>query len=463
MSNGRKGLSFFTCIMIAIGGMVGSSIFSLSGVTYAMAGPATTISWLFAGLILWLYALNLSELATAYPRSGGIFIYPFEVIGGSFQRRRAVGFLTAWSWLNVTILGAAFSAITITTYLQELFPVIKENPLIGYLLPVAWIWVCFGLNAVGTKVLGRANGLLTFLLLAFCLAFFVFAVPHIMGENFIPFFAGYSGVSGMITGIPVAMLAFGSIVAIASLAGEIEKASSRIPKIIAVAIVITISLYLLILIAVIGLAPATDFVADPGRQYYPLSYALMQISSSATPIFLSLVTFAALIAITTTMLVLIADASRTVMALAQNEVLPTEIGVINKKTGTPIRALVVVTIIVSLIALKPDWIWLIINTGSVCFAITVIILSCVLIVFKSKKNQLDAYREDRFHVPGGHLVPILTIVVVLFTLVLLAIAPDGLHTFKFALLWYVIGAVIFIVLALTYHRKNLDVNSGGKN
>ena len=43
MSNESKGLSKKACIMMAVGGMVGSSIFSLSGVTYGMAGAAAIL------------------------------------------------------------------------------------------------------------------------------------------------------------------------------------------------------------------------------------------------------------------------------------------------------------------------------------------------------------------------------------------------------------------------------------
>ena len=74
-------LGMSECIMIAVGGMMGSSIFTLSGVTYGMAGPSAMLSWAFAGVILLLYAMSLAELATTFQTSGGIFIYPYKVLG----------------------------------------------------------------------------------------------------------------------------------------------------------------------------------------------------------------------------------------------------------------------------------------------------------------------------------------------------------------------------------------------
>lgn len=42
-------LSLADCIMIAVGGMVGSAIFTLSGVTYSLAGPGAILSWVIGG------------------------------------------------------------------------------------------------------------------------------------------------------------------------------------------------------------------------------------------------------------------------------------------------------------------------------------------------------------------------------------------------------------------------------
>jgi len=81
MGKENQGLSPRVCILMAIGGMVGSSIFTLSGVTYGMAGPGAILTWLAAAVVLLLYSLNIAELATIYPQSGGIYVYPSKVVG----------------------------------------------------------------------------------------------------------------------------------------------------------------------------------------------------------------------------------------------------------------------------------------------------------------------------------------------------------------------------------------------
>lgn len=73
--------------MIA-GGMIGSSIFSLSGLTMTAAGPAAIITWAIAAAIMLCYGLVCAELSTRFPKSGGVFVFPSKALGK--QRSRDV-------------------------------------------------------------------------------------------------------------------------------------------------------------------------------------------------------------------------------------------------------------------------------------------------------------------------------------------------------------------------------------
>ncbi len=62
MSSKNSKLGLFDSVYLLVGGMIGSAIFSLSGITI-----------LQAGLILLAYGLQTVELAFRYPQCGGIF------------------------------------------------------------------------------------------------------------------------------------------------------------------------------------------------------------------------------------------------------------------------------------------------------------------------------------------------------------------------------------------------------
>ena len=103
MANEQGKLGTLECVMILVGGMVGSAVFSLSGLTYAMAGAGTIVSWIIGGLILLLYGLETAELCSIYPESGGIFVFPHEALGKTRLGKEAWGWGAAWSLLNVNI------------------------------------------------------------------------------------------------------------------------------------------------------------------------------------------------------------------------------------------------------------------------------------------------------------------------------------------------------------------------
>ncbi len=435
-------LSLMDCMMIAIGGMVGSSIFTLSGVTYSLAGPAAILSWIIAGAVLLLYALNVAELATIYPESGGIYVYPYKVLGKTKSQKTFMGWLAAWSWLNTSVLGTAFSAIFVSHYLSAIIPAAEKYQV---LIAVLWIALCWLLNIKGIAFMGKVNLLLTFSLIGICLIYILVGIPAVDMNNFKPFVGqGILGTQGIFTSIPIAMLAYGSIIAIASVAEEIKDPRKTIPKATGYSVLITVIMYSLILFVTFGLVPASDFISDEGAAYAPLHYATMR-SLPGKPWLSTLVSVGALLAITTTMLVLVMDAGRTTMAAARSGLLPSFLSKIDSKSQVPVNAITVVSVIAAIIACFPQFTMQIIGTGSLCSGITVIILTITLIV--NRKN--NAQVEGAFRVPGGMLFPALT-------LIILAVTLSKLERDAYILsgYWYLLGLAIFIIAYLT-NKDNL--------
>lgn len=453
MSVKNKGLSPRVCIMMAIGGMVGSSIFTLSGVTYGMAGPGAIATWIIAAMVLLLYSLNIAELATIYPQSGGIYVYPHKVVGKTPFQKDIAGWLASWSWLNVTIFGTAFSAIALTTYLQEFLGFIKDNLFMQILVPIVWLLFVWFINAMNINKMGKIHNTLTYTLMFVLVVYIVLGFINGSTDNVKPFISGSMGATGVVAGVPIAMLAYGSIIAVASFAGEIRDPKRNVPKIIGTAIVIVGTVYALILFSTFLMAPVEDFLADPGRQYYPLAYALgSSIGGTSYAWITNIVPIAALLALTTNMSIMVLDASRTVMATAKSGYLPKALGEVNKKTNTPIWALTAVTVITALLTLKPDWIWLIINTGSICSAITVGIIAVTLITLRRKQKTGAIKERGVFQVPLGILFPVITLVVIAVTITLLIMGDGGLNSLLLALGWYAIGMVIFTIRYLSKRK-----------
>lgn len=429
---------------MAVGGMVGSSIFSLSGVTYSMAGAAAILTWFLAGAILLLYALNIAELATTFPKSGGIYVYPHVVLGKTEKGKDFAGWMSAWSWLNVSVFGTTFSAICVSTYLGSFFPVVQTNKALSILVPIVWIALTWFLNARSANAFGKIHNKITYALLFVLIVYIILGLANGDGANMQPFVSGNMGGMGVIAGIPIAMLGYGSIIAVASFGGEIEDPKKNIPKIIVTAVVMTIVVYCMILFATFRMASVDSLVAA-NAQYFPLAFALGSVMTGKWGWVVSIVPLAALLALTTNMSMMMLDAGRTVMATAQSGFLPKKLGEVHPEKHTPIAALSVVAVICVILSLEPDFINIIINAGSICSAITVAIISVTLMTLRRKQKTGEITEKGEFKGPGGSLFPVITLVVILITLVLLYFGDGGQTSYLVAIIWYVIGLVIFAI------------------
>lgn len=123
-NNNNQGgsLGLWTCVAMIAGGMIGSSIFSLSGLTMTAAGPAAIITWAIAAAIMLCYGLVCAELSTRFPKSGGVFVFPSKALGKTEEQGRLWGWISTWGYINANIVAIAFAAIYVGTYLSVGFP-----------------------------------------------------------------------------------------------------------------------------------------------------------------------------------------------------------------------------------------------------------------------------------------------------------------------------------------------------
>ena len=449
----KQGMSMSSCIRIAVGGMVGSAIFTLSGVTYAMAGSAAIITWILAGVVVLLYALNIAELATTFPRMGGIFVFPQQVLGKKKTSKDFAGWFTGWAWLFGDILGTAFSAIMITTYLESIIPAIKQSQAIQILIPIIWIAGSCLFNVLGLSTMGKVNTFLITLLLLVCGTYIVVGLGHFQTANFLPFASGTMGGFGVLAGIPTAMLGFGSIIGIASISSEIREPKKTIPKVMCLSILITVVLYSLILLTTFGMAPVSDFVKDPGKQYWPVAYALMRGLGGKMGWMMALVPVAVVLAISNLLLILNMDSGRTLYAVAESGYMPKIFAKRDKKSGAPVNALIAVAVISALITIVPSLLNAIIGTGAICTAITATIIAVSVIALR-KKTELQV--EGSYKVPGGITLPVITIMIIALTLVYQYKSSGGPMSFLLSIVWFGIGALIFAIRTLFIKNASSD-------
>ncbi|MDY2661739.1 MAG: APC family permease [Bariatricus massiliensis] len=428
----KKGkLTTVSCVTIMMGAMIGSAIFSLSGVTYAMAGPAHILTWIAAAVILLIYGLIAAELACMYPVSGGLYVYPREILGKTRAAKEFWGWTSAWAFLNTGIFGAAFSAIYVSTYLGRILPKVNEHMVLAAVIACA---ACGLLNIFNISFVGKVNLILVVSISVILLIYSGFGFTAIDSANFAPFFTqGYAGGAGFVSAIPNAMLAYGGIVTLVSVSGDIHEPKKTIPKAMILSIALTTVLYLLVIGATVGMIGTEEFTANPSLQYYPL-YAAIDKAFPDVGWLGVLISLSALLALLTTLLVLIMSVANTIAAAAQTGFLPAFLGKYNAKTKTPVASIILSTGLVTAIACFPQFVTEITSTGAVAMVVTVALLSYTLL---AARKQMKSSRED-FHLPGGRMLPVTVVVVLLLFLLL-----QPLKAIILCAGWFLVGYVIY--------------------
>src|SRR5437867_9597888 len=105
----QRQIGLWNAILIVVGTTIGSGIFrSPAGIAQRLPGPLPLAAiWVAGGLLALCGALSLSEVGSAFPRTGGLFVFIREGFG------RLPAFLFGWAELTV-IRAAAVGAISIT-------------------------------------------------------------------------------------------------------------------------------------------------------------------------------------------------------------------------------------------------------------------------------------------------------------------------------------------------------------
>lgn len=186
----KRRIGLWSAIAVVIGSTIGSGIFrSPAGIADKLPGPLPMLSvWVVGGIFAICGALTLAEVASALPRTGGVYVFCKEAWGD------ATAFMFGWGQL-VMIRAASLGAISIT-FAEYFFRVMGLNPSAPeHVMHVRWtaaaaIAVTSLFNIGGVRgasavvnftVLAKYGGLLFIVIAALA-----YGIPHNGVANFTP-------------------------------------------------------------------------------------------------------------------------------------------------------------------------------------------------------------------------------------------------------------------------------------
>jgi amino acid transporter len=146
-----RALGPFIAMAIVVGTVIGSGIFRKPQVVAQNVpnfGPAALV-WVLGGVLAFLGALSLAEVAVLYPRAGGNYVFLREAYG------RLAAFL--WGWVEFWIIKAA-SIAALATFFAESFDQLLHNAGLGIASdPETMFWEQRGLTVIVLVVLALVN------------------------------------------------------------------------------------------------------------------------------------------------------------------------------------------------------------------------------------------------------------------------------------------------------------------
>jgi APA family basic amino acid/polyamine antiporter len=304
----------------------------------AVASPAVTLLvWVAGGLLITAGAFCFGELASRYPKSGGLYVYLREGWG------ERAAFLYGWQCALVMDPGVlAAIAIGLSSYVAMLWPGAAGGE---RLVAVALIWTLTVVSVSGLTLSARVLSLVTALKVASFAVVIVLVLLSGAGDwgHFSPFVARRP------SGIPLAeavalatvsmFFSFGGFWEASRMAHEVRNPARNVPRALAIGVAVVTLTYVGITVAFIYLLPVERVVSafDPA---HTIGTAML---GAAGPEILAAVV---VISGGTSLLALLMMAPRMYVAMGQDRLFPEALVHTGGSPRQPVRA----TLLLALLA-----------------------------------------------------------------------------------------------------------------
>lgn len=246
-------IGLWTSTALVVGNMIGSGVFLLPA-TLAAYGGISLLGWIGSSLGAIVLALLFSKLSKLFPYSpGGPYAYTREGLGDF------AGFLVAWGyWISIWCTNAAI-AITFVSYLTVFFPALAENSFLSVGTGLGAVWFLTWINTMGVKTAGAVQLITTIMKLTPLVIVAVVGLFYIDLDNFIPFnSSNQSNFSAITATATLTLFAFLGLESATIPSGNIIDPEKTISKATMIGTWITILVYVLGSVAVMGMLPASQ-------------------------------------------------------------------------------------------------------------------------------------------------------------------------------------------------------------
>ncbi len=365
----KRSLGLLEATMIGMGATIGPTIFVVPSFAFSVAGPGIIISFIIAGLVTLLTALNYAHMASIIPEAGGGYSFASHAFGGF------PAFLSGWlMWIGNSAY-AALSAFTFGLSLAHFFP---QLSVIGVAFTMILIFSL--INFIGAKESGRTEVILTIIVMAILGWFVLAGLPHVQSSRYNPLLPHGLPSVFLVTGYVYSIYIGFEIIANAT--EEVKMGSVVVPKAIILTILISIVLFPLVVAVLVGLTPGSVIENSDTPLVDSAASVFGRTASSVIAIGGMLASLAALNA------AMIASA-RTIFALARDGRIPRIFFSLHKRFRTPYLGILIslLTATIFLISQNVDFMVYATNYG---YLLGLSIINASGLVLRKKSSGLKS-------------------------------------------------------------------------
>jgi APA family basic amino acid/polyamine antiporter len=339
-------------VALGIGAIVGSGLFSLTGLAAAQnAGPAVVASMVIAAIACTLAGLCYSEFACMLPVAGSAYTYAYATLG------EWIAWIIGWDLVIEYAIGAATVSISWSAYVVSLLhafhielparwiagpfePVELPDGMVasGYanLPAVLIVFLVSVLLMIGIKESARVNAAIVVIKLAVVLVFIGAGWSYVNPANYHPFLPpntgtfGSFGISGIMMGAGTIFFAYIGFDAVSTAAQECRNPQRDMPVGMFGSLAVCTILYIAFALVLTGLVPYAKLgVAAP-----------VALAIDRTPyVWLNhLIKFGVICGFTSVILVMLMGQSRVFYSMSRDGLVPQVFSQIHPRLHTPWRS-----------------------------------------------------------------------------------------------------------------------------
>jgi APA family basic amino acid/polyamine antiporter len=456
----RKRLGLFDLVGFGVGIVIGTGIFTLTGVEAKQhAGPAVVLSFVLAGVVALLAAMCYGELTSALPTAGSAYSFAYATVG------EVVAWVIGWDLILEFVLGASVVSRGWSGYLQNLFhlptSVFGEQSVVN--LGAMAIVAVLGVVAVtGVKQSARVTNVLVVVKVGICLFVIVAGALFMHGGNLTPFIppavpttqnGGLSqpvvqalfgapsafGITGVVTAAAVVFFAYTGFEAVANMSEEARHPARHMAKGLIGTLIIATVLYVAVSFVLAGMVKYTSI--DTGS---PLASAFEAVGANWAGV---LVSIAAVCGLTSVILVELVGVGRIGFAMGRDGLLPAAVAKVSTRFGTPVRFTVAVVVVVMLVGgfIPLTALADLVSIGALlAFALVAIAVP----VLRRTRPELNR----PFRVPLSPVLPVVCVLACVYLMLNLSIA-----TWLRFLVWFAVGMLVYFC----YGRRHARLDRHG--